>query len=357
MRNGFPRLVPAVLACQFIAGCGTIGSRTVSRDQFDYTAAISDSWKSQMLLNLVKLRYADPPTFLEVSSIISQYSVETTLSAGASWDAMLPGNSQSLGAAGRYTDRPTITYSPLRGEQFTRSLMTPIPPASLCSMIQAGWPVDRVFLGCVQSINGLDNGTSAIALSRQGSPDFYRLIAALRRIQQAGGVSVRVEKKNDRTATVMFLDSGADDSIKDDVHLVRTLLGISPGVNEYELVYGRLPTNPNELAILSRSMLEILMEIATGVEVPQADLDDGRVMPVLVQTAAEQAGFVPNVRIHSGSRAPADAFVSVTYRGGKFWIDDRDPRSKGMLSFLMILFSLAETGGSPKAPLVTIPAG
>jgi hypothetical protein len=270
---------------------------------------------------------------------------------------MLPGNNQSLGAAGRYTDRPTITYSPLRGEQFTRSLMTPIPPASLCSMVQAGWPVDRVFLTCVQSVNGLDNGTSVIALSRQGDPDFYRLLATLRRIQQAGGVSVRVEKKDNRTVTIMFLDSKADDSIKDDIHLARTLLGVGPGVSEHELVYGRLATNPNELAILSRSMLEILLEIATGVDIPQVDLDEGRVMPVLVQTAAQQAGVQSSLRIRSGSRAPDDAFVRVKYRGHEFWIDDRDPRSKGILSFLMILFSLAETGGPSRAPLVTIPAG
>jgi len=338
-----------------MAGCGTIGSRTVPRDQFDYAAAISDSWKRQMLLNLVKLRYNDAPTFLEVSSIIAQYSLEASLTAGVAWNAILPVDSESLGAAGRYTDRPTITYSPLRGEQFTRDLMTPIPPASLCSIVQAGWPVDRVFLTCVQSVNGLDNGTSMMALSRQGNPDFYRLIAALRRIQQAGGVSIRVQKKDNQTATLMVLGSGVDGSIKDDINLVRNLLGISPGANEYELVYGRLATKPNEVAILSRSMLQILLEIATGVDVPQADLDEGRVMPVLVQTAAEQA--VPNIRIRSASRAPDDAFVSVKYRGHRFWIDDRDPRSKGMLSFLMILFSLTETGGPSKAPLVTIPAG
>jgi len=355
MRSRFTRLAPVILACQCIAGCGTIGSRTISRDQFDYTAAISDSWKRQMLLNLVKLRYNDAPTFLEVSSIISQYSLETSLSAGATWNDNLPGNSQSLGAAGRYTDRPTITYSPLRGEEFTRSLMTPIPPASLCSIIQAGWPVDRVFLMCVQSVNGLDNGTSMMALSRQGNPDFYRLIAALRRIQQAGGVSVRVHKKDNRTATIMAFQSGADGSIKDDVNLVRTLLGMSPGASEYELVYGRLPTIPNEVAILSRSMLQILLEIGSGVDVPQADLDEGRVMPVLVQTTAEQTR--PEILIHSGARAPNDAFVAVKYRGQRFWIEDRDPRSKGMLSFLMVLFSLAETGGPSRAPLVTIPAG
>jgi hypothetical protein len=40
---------------------------TVARDRFDYITAISDSWKSQMLLNLVKIRYGDAPVFLDVA--------------------------------------------------------------------------------------------------------------------------------------------------------------------------------------------------------------------------------------------------------------------------------------------------
>lgn len=34
-----------------LSGCAGIGPATVSRDRFDYTAAISDSWKHQMLFN------------------------------------------------------------------------------------------------------------------------------------------------------------------------------------------------------------------------------------------------------------------------------------------------------------------
>ena len=54
-----------VLIAVLLAGCTAIGPQTVTRDRFDYNRAISDSWKEQTLLNIVKLRYADMPLFVE----------------------------------------------------------------------------------------------------------------------------------------------------------------------------------------------------------------------------------------------------------------------------------------------------
>ena len=48
-----------------------------------------------------------------------------------------------------------ITYSPLSGEKFARSLMTPIPPAAILSFLQAGYPVDLVLRLAVHAINGI----------------------------------------------------------------------------------------------------------------------------------------------------------------------------------------------------------
>ena len=64
----------------------------------------------------------------------------------------------------------------------------------------------------------------------------------------------------------------------------------------------------------------------------------------------------PLIRIRSGPTRPDDAFSIVTYRGTWYWIDDGDLASKRIFTFLMMFFSLAETGATPQAPVLTIPA-
>ncbi|MBW2174197.1 MAG: hypothetical protein JRF64_06060, partial [Deltaproteobacteria bacterium] len=58
------KMIPATLAFILLVGCSGIGPGTVERDRFDYVNALSNSWKKQMLLNLVKIRYLDAPIFL-----------------------------------------------------------------------------------------------------------------------------------------------------------------------------------------------------------------------------------------------------------------------------------------------------
>ena len=57
----------AGMLLSIISGCGSIGPNSVNRDRFDDITAISDSWKQQTLLNIVRLRYADVPVFMEVA--------------------------------------------------------------------------------------------------------------------------------------------------------------------------------------------------------------------------------------------------------------------------------------------------
>jgi len=114
-----------------MAGCTSLGPGTVTRDRSDYTAAISDSWKHQMLFNMVKIRYGDAPVFLDVTSVISQYQIAGQINVGATFNNHPFSSSQTLGTMGQYVDRPTVTYTPILGDKFARGLMSPVPPSAI----------------------------------------------------------------------------------------------------------------------------------------------------------------------------------------------------------------------------------
>ena len=62
-----------------------------------------------------------------------------------------------MGATGLFWDKTTITYRPLAGDQFTRSLMLPIPIPAVLYLIQRGYPTDLVLRICVNGVNELQN--------------------------------------------------------------------------------------------------------------------------------------------------------------------------------------------------------
>jgi len=98
-------------------GCASIGPAVIPRDRTDYLSSIADSWKEQILLNVVRIRYGDAPSFLDVSSVISNYAVGGQLTAGGAINSNLtsvaPWSTATVGAGVAYQDRPTISYTPL----------------------------------------------------------------------------------------------------------------------------------------------------------------------------------------------------------------------------------------------------
>ena len=103
-------------------------------------------------------------------------------------------------------------------------------------------------------------------------------------------------------------------------------------------------------------MLEIIVEMASYIDVPEQHLAEGRTYPSIVDQMDVSKEFGPLLEIHSKESRPRDAFVAVDYHDHWFWIDDRDLRSKRLFSFLMLLFAFTEKEGA-LAPLITVPAG
>jgi len=61
------------------------------------------------------------------------------------------------------------------------------------------------------------------------------------------------------------------------------------------------------------------------------------------------------VRVLSSKKKPVDAYVAVPYRDYWFWIDDLDLQSKRSFAFMMLLFTLSDSGAKESLPLLTIP--
>lgn len=133
------------------------------------------------------------------------------------------------------------------------------------------------------------------------------------------------------------------------------MLRLDPEATEFTLVFGGTAGHDKEVAVLTRSILQIMSTMAAQAEVPAEDVEQGRAAPGL-KTGDETTPAYRLLRIHSSKRKPSDASVAIFYRRHWFWIDDRDLKSKRAFAFMMMLFTLSDTGQKENLPLITIPA-
>jgi hypothetical protein len=339
-------------------GCHSIGPRTVVTDRFDYSTAIADSWKQQTLLNIVKLRYLDLPVFVDVSSVVAGYSLQTGISAGGtlSTEKAVQGNFLTASGQAIYTDRPTITYTPLTGQKFLRGLMTPIEPKNIFFMLQSGYAADFILGLTVESLNGVHNRSATAGTVREADPEFVRALQLMREVQMAGAVGMRVQENMDKTETAVmfFRRDNLPTDLSDELAEIRQLLKLPEGQQQFNLIYSPVLGATNELAVGSRSMVQIMVAMASYADVPESDVKDGRATPSLQTT--NSADSRDPVEIKCSKEKPTDAFAAVYYRSHWFWVDDRDWRTKRAFTAIMFLFTMAETGADEKLPLITIPA-
>ncbi len=359
-RSGWFQSLAAAAALLSLNGCMSFGAFTLDRDRLDFTMAVANSWKQQTLLNIVKLRYADTPIFVDVGQIVSGYQLVSTVNAGGSvFPTGSAGNTFfNLGAQGQYTDRPTITYNPLTGSQFIRTLMTPIPPIRLFELIEEGWAIDLLFNLCVQNVNGVKNAKGG-GRGQPADPEFARLLKSLRKIQDSGAVGLRAEpaKETEGEGIVMSLPTKKmTPEIKAERETVRQILGLNAEATEFRVIYGAVPPKDDVIAIQTRSGMQILRELSSHVQIPEKHLTEKRAFPPAMAPIEGQEAPPPLIRIMSDESKPADAFALVHYNDLWFWIDNRDLHSKGNFTFMLVLMTLAETGEKRPSPLITIQA-
>jgi len=358
--NTWKRAVGVVLWF-WMAACSTIGPGTVPRDRVDYVNAIGTSWEQETLLNIVKLRYGHAPIFFSVTQVVSGYQFQSTVTAGLETSNFTPntnifGIAGTATAEGQYTDRPTIIYTPLTGVDFLQKLMTPIPPSVVLFLLQAGYSANIVMPITLDSINGINN-ESRRGMRRTADPRFNRVAQLVRELQLGGTLQVRVQRAKDGNETSLItFASIKDPQAQSERQALRSLLGLRPGLQSFRVYYGGYSGRDDEIGIMTRSMMEVMLELAAGMHVPESDVTEGRAAPGLAYGQAGGTPGTPTVNILSGNKAPSDASIAVQYNGRWFWIADTDFRSKTIFGTVMILFSISDVGIKGAPPIVTIPA-
>ena len=343
-------------AAVLLIGCAHIGPGTVANDRFDFSTAIAESWKQQTLLSIVKLRYVDLPVFLDVGQIVSGYTFESGVSVSGQIAPVNRGDTfAALGGRGTFTDRPTITYTPLTGDKFLRSLISPIPTTAILYTLQSGYPADFMLGWTVESLNGLRNQPVAAAGPREADPKFVRALELMREIQMAGGINLGVERdknKGETTVAVFRGDNLPRATIEKSAEL-RRLLGLPSGQQRFRVITspGRAPDG--ELAMQPRSLLQVMQAIGAYADVPPEHLARHWALPGV--DAAAGGASDPGMRIHQSSTKPAASYAAVRYQGRWFWIDEGDLRSKRTLVLVILLFTLTDSGGGQNLPVLTIP--
>lgn len=372
--------VAVLLAC--LASCACFGLRETPPlydDQLGYSRALGDAEKSAALLNVVRIRYGDSPTFLQATQVISGYQLQHNVTGGFElFPAANPSTFLTGTASAQFQQTPTFTFQPLSGAQFAKSFIRPLSPDDLLPLAMSGLPIDVLFRLGVQSTNGLSNAVALTQTGAAGSPGFFLLLRDLRRLQIAGLLTIRLPQNaapaaasaptsspssSDVKSAISQASSGHEHvylsfsaSIDPDLEATtaeaKGLLGIPPDESQAEVVYGRMP-EPGQVAILTRSMLGVLNQLAIQIDVPPEDVARYRTLPTVGNVGLERR---PVVIIRSGAKVPARVFTSVKYGPTWFWIAEDDFDSKLAFTVLQVLLALARTETVP-GTIVTIPAG
>jgi hypothetical protein len=405
-----------------LGGCA-LGPTALSSTRLRYNEAVRDTWNEEFLLNIVRLRYLDPIGFDAVSNILSTYTWDTSINETEQFRTQfvppkVSNNSlfqqHTLGASGSAQERPTITFLPLEGAEFTRSMLGPIHVETLINVAETGWDVDRLLRVSVQEMNHVENVKRLIG-PLAGPPRYEQFNALARQLEEVhrrGLLEFAYEDTEKPLSepthfgkpgfSVSDLMNAADQKAQfhkdpeikgeeprytlwgkehqpvlrlappawNDAHTVSVAqqLSLVPGLANYRLILGgetgqlKPLTAPGaEIIVNTRSAEGVLLYVSKAVEVPVEHLNEG-----LVHDAADEAGqpfdwsrvMGDLIRIHSQKMKPKHAFVATKYRGYWFYIDDDDLNSKRTFALVLTLTAVELAGGIvPPAPLVVVPAG
>ena len=356
------RNLVALMGCVLVSACTSLGSRNVPVDQFDYNQAIGRSANQQMLLNLVRSRYRDVPVFLAVSSVLTQYVYSGSLGVNGASGRANGFNQYSIGgnAGLLYIERPTITYSPMTGEEFARELLTPIPDETIFSLFQSGWPAEELLNLTLERLNRLENVSFQPVPSTENierSIEFRKAVRLVIELGKQKALEMERESTDSSGQRYLVFQENVSPETRQIIDELKATLDLDRKRSVFKVTQRLVRRQPDEIAIKTRSLLAMMGQLSQGVQIPEEHASEQRVELMAVSSDDTTTRLLVPLRIQSASERPADAFVAVKYQDYWFYIPHGDHNSKRIFGLLTYLFQLQAPQAPTGAPLITVPAG
>ncbi len=188
------RVLLALPALVLLGGCGG-AIVSIDRAVLAYDRTTTDSASKLLLLNIARARHNQPMHFTGISSIAATYRFAFSGGVGPA----LTGNQGALilpTLSGIVEENPTISITPMQGDEFTQRLLTPFAEAKLTLLLRQGYDVDallrlmgaelRVFVDGPEKIVAYHNRPS----DKRGYVIYRQVMAQLSSIQDRHALHV-----------------------------------------------------------------------------------------------------------------------------------------------------------------------
>lgn len=367
-----------------LTACSSIGPQNINTDRGRYNDIVRDTDQEQLLKNIVRLRYIEPPSYLQVTNVTASYTLSkaltgTNVSVSSSNTPTTNWSWASLGFTPNitYSDSPTISYAPVTDPAFITSLQTPVPFSDFILLSRGALYDPQLLLILLpEQIGDLNNQVSATGTGIYDAPDykqFYSLIALLKKMLTDKALTVEPVAFNHQFGLMIhFIKDFSDASIlKKMLHVssnTKNIIFIDKG--EYvnltykngELMPEKISLKANNVVYVQlRSINAIMSFLSHGVKVPEEDIKSHRTMEIIYPDG-HKYDWDPMMRgimtIHSSDDEPTkDVLVKTFVNHHWFYIKASDQNSKMTFSLLIQLITLGTVTPTPSGPALTLPVG
>jgi hypothetical protein len=341
-----------------LMSCANLGPKALKSVRSNYNLAVQRTNDEELLLNLVRLKYRDTPFFMEVSSVASQFSLTTNANASASLQEGVKGLF-GLGGSVGMTEKPTVTYSPLQGDQFIQRVLSPLPLHTIALLFHSGWSIEKIFRLSFQRMNHLKNAPGASGPTPSIAPNYMGFVSAVKHLRALQvRDSINISYHEEMGVPQLILHINEEDKNREEAKQFALAVNIEPGKTRYVLAFTPAFNKTDQIKVVTRSLLGVMFYLSQAVEVPKEDVLKGKV--TVTKTLDGKIFDWKDVtgdllRISPLSENHQEESKSIYYRGTWFYIDDSDLSSKSTFSLLAQIFSLQAGKIQNNAPLLTLP--